>query len=470
MTTPSTTTSYHHNGGILSFLWRFLILQQFLWFLMLLAHHQDPSDVVRVLSNSPTTHSPNEEAAPHPAKPDLPSHWDSNKPSLIFHIGPSKTGTTSIQKESLAFTQALQDDRHVYLGRYASPKVREPAKIGALLYKDPCFQQASDDYTHNRTHDFLETKCWKKRMEGLEEYRKNGTSIVLSDEAYSYNLFYMEKWDQHHFEMLRVAFQDWNVLIVPTYRRYFEWILSVGKERNSKHCLHVNAPWPAQKERNPNPCDNLWATVENQVRRPHDYRGVNYGNLDVTIPAWHSGGFDTKVLNFHSERHITCSFYCDIVPDTPHTCQQCLEGGTAGGKFNSNSASMTAYNDIVYQAAQRGLISVEQQQKTTIYNLTQELAQQHQLTGGGFNSLPLKCPSEAKLTKLLDKSLAFEKLVFPDWAETMVDQHTDIFWERINDYCAVDTEPLLKAKTSWEQVVEALATTETNNKWPVQYV
>jgi len=379
---------------------------------------------------------------------------DIPKPNLVIHIGPSKTGTTSIQKESVLFEAQLQQDNYVYLGRYANPKLREPAKVSFLFRDDDCFRQASTEYAQNITREFRETPCWKERFSTLDEYRANGTSIVLSDEAYSYGIKYVERDVQYYTSLKMALSKDWNLLIVPTYRRYYEWILSVAKEYNQKHCLATTAPWDNHTQ-----CENLWEKVNNHRRNNIDYHGIHYGNLDQTIPAWQEGGWNVRILNFHNpNQHITCDFYCHYVPNAKHTCQHCIAGNHQ--HTNAQSASMTAYNDIVYTAAQRGILTTEEMSNRTRYEMTQDLKRHHH--SAGLDRMPVKCPHRVLLEKLLEKSLAFERLIMPDFSTTPEGEamHKRDFWAMEKQYCTVDVDALLAGKSHWNEVVEAMQTTK----------
>ena len=389
-----------------------------------------------------------------------------NKPTLLIHIGPSKTGTSTIQRESSYWEGILAKDQWYYVGKFASTTYRKPARIPILFDTDDCWKQAVDEYKQNTTHHFRETECWAKRTAGLEKHRLKGDSLVLSDEQYSYKAFYDTK-DPEYFKMLRIALQDWNVVVVPTYRRYHEWYLSGIKEKNRKGCLRIGT-WPGSGGNKALACHNLWNPLRKMIHADNFPGPNNYGNLDYTIPFWRNAGFPIKMLNFHTtpeQPHITCAFYCDIIPNAPTMCEHCQK--QQGTNQNPSPAALTAYDDIIFAAAQRKLIPEKIQKIKTRQKMVEELVHYHAkaFKRNGLADLPLLCPSQEELEALLEKSLEFEKLIMPDLFEMPhgEEEHRSTYWKLAKEertFCWVDTETLLNNKTSWKQVLEALNHTD----------
>ncbi|CAB9528895.1 expressed unknown protein [Seminavis robusta] len=381
------------------------------------------------------------------------------RPSMIIHIGPSKTGTSTIQRESISLQPFLTRDNFVYIGKFAESKYRRASKAAMLLKNDGCFQEAAAAWKYNNSN-FNDTECWMGRMSGIMKYYHQNISMILSDEGYSYK----GRFDNHtYYQLLRVAFQDWNVVVVPTYRRYAEWLLSASKEVNRKGCLNPNAPW---KHNDGKKCKDLWKMMDRDRKAEH-FRAYHYRNLDASLPAWRGAGFPIALLDFHGEQHLTCSLYCNLITDTPQTCQECQK--RPANQLNSQSSSLTAYNDIVFVAEEMGLLPNSTLQKSR-FEATIDLAHYHGTTmGKRLGDLPLICPKQSDLEHLLNKSLAFERMVLPEKHLDLQQAHTTSFWEMAKDrkdFCSVDTTTLLEGKVSWEQVQEAMKETK---EWSIQY-
>jgi hypothetical protein len=402
---------------------------------------------------------------PIPIQPPVPG-----RPYLIMHIGPSKTGTTTLQLDSVNLGNVLKADRYVYLGRYQEPRTRIAANIPYLFRNDECLEQITDYFaTSNTNAKATDVLCWKERVQGIQRYQKSNISIVLSDEIYSYQnkISKVCRNESSYYATLRRAYQQeedgWNWIVVATYRRYAEWLVSNAKEQNDKHCLHEDAKW--MEEGNGKPCHKVWPLVDRWHQRP-TATGNGYVNLDVTVPLWQRHGIPIRILNLHDappRDDITTSFYCDMVPHAPHACQY-SQHRPAPSRHNSKSVLEAAYNDIVWAAAKVGLFDVT---RTTRYEATQALRQFGTLHGiAEMTDLPLACPTPRLLDSLLNKSLALERVLLPDFFQSPLgeSQHRASFWRLATErkeFCWVATDQLLRGKTTWNQFLEAL----TSKSW-----
>jgi hypothetical protein len=310
-------------------------------------------------------------------------------------------------------------------------------------------------------------------VQGLDFHRLRGENIIFSDEAYSYRNMYDPKLKSpDFFRMLRIGFDGWKVTVVPTYRRYYEWYLSCLKEINRRNCLlgaSKDGKWPHEGG---SACKNLWTPIQNMLKASRDdnWPGTkSYTNIDKSIPYWRNGGFPVSILNFHSPRHITCTFYCDIIHNTPTTCQLCLK--QRGTNQNPSSAALTAYDDIVFEAANRGVITSDMTNQTSRSDFVADLVRFHTaiLRRKGMADFPLICPPKDRLEALLTKSLAFEKYILPEFYASPEGEveHRESFWKLVEEkvFCWVDKETLLNGKESWSEVLGALNATRI---WPIR--
>ena len=118
--------------------------------------------------------------------PATPPIFDNTKPFMIIHIGPSKTGTSTIQRESESFrnNHTLELDNYIYLGKFAHHSIRMPSRASTLIDHNDCFQEAAAAWKKNLTTRFTDTPCWADKLSHIyEKYYKMNFSIVFSDEA-----------------------------------------------------------------------------------------------------------------------------------------------------------------------------------------------------------------------------------------------------------------------------------------------
>lgn len=412
----------------------------------------------------------------HAAAPK--GHGD--KPFLILHIGPSKTGTTTLQKESVRLQDELQKDGFVYLGRYASRSLRQPAKIAELFSNDDCLKEVAvslqqDSLTISSTSSVMPKslpQCWKDRTQGIRDlYHAHNISIIISDEQFSYErqMISICNIDQAYYlpTLLKALGQDWNIMVVATYRRYAEWLLSVAKEVNQKVCHNPQRPegqWNGPK------CWSIWQLV-NTYRSTRTGDAFSYMNLDTTVPAWRKHGIPVRMLNLYATegQSFIASMYCDVIPSAPNACAEaCRKATNQDDRPNPNtthrenvqSVMTTVYNDIVYGAFQAGLLQqplATNGTAVTRQDFVSSLARQGASMNLQMADLPLYCPRRSDLEVLLQKSLVMERVVLgPDTLRLEREkEHRRDFWrlaDERKEFCSVNTQQLLRGKTSWKEV------------------
>ena len=144
-------------------------------------------------------------AVPNSSKLNVPKN--SSKPYFVFHVGPPKTATTTIQCGLSDVSGLLASkDSYYYLGKpcgAASLRNNETALRGHYLQYE--LDAGRLGYVGTR----LEFR--------LKWHLSRGNNIVFSVETFG--LKTNQGWDA-----LLSLLKDWNVRIVVAYRRYYEWI------------------------------------------------------------------------------------------------------------------------------------------------------------------------------------------------------------------------------------------------------
>ena len=370
------------------------------------------------------------------------------RPSLVIHIGPSKTGSTTIQKDCANLTDPLALDNYVYLG--SKSKQERMSKFHTKLLKKP-----------------PEGPSWKEWwnttgvVKELEERFQRNQSIIMSDEAYSFTNLFAQHDTPEFFEAFSELTKNWNVLVVGVYRRYAEWALSAIKQGHAMSCLDKRRKkacnWP---HLGGIPCGNNWRPVNNWIRWKRT--GVRFFNfIDVTLSAWKNAGFNTVVLNFHSKHHLTTSFFCDSLKYTaPNTCQH-LRQLPSRRKENSRSVVSSAYSNIVFVAAEKGIVDLNQ----TRFGAATALENYHATKLGlSFPDLPLDCPKQHELLKLLNHSLGLERNILPTLYRSPDGEatHREAFSYLAHDlkqFCSVKVDQLLQNVSSWEELLQRMNNT-----------
>ena len=301
-------------------------------------------------------------------------------------------------------------------------------------------------------------------------------NIILSDEGYtSMSPRYTTKNKAFtYFSILHSALQDWNVVIIPTYRRYAEWVVSSVKQMNYNSIFSPKSSlghkWPSEGGK---PCRQVWEVVSYSLKNTHA-RTFHYVNIDKTAPLWHSGGFEVAILNFHSEHDIIETLYCDTLKDfTPKTCLSAKQlHNTTSTHYNARSLDIIMLEDIVFHAAKRGILKTE---TTNGYKTRDEARQSlgdhmHTILGLKITDLPLKCPNRSDLELVLQRTLELEEMMMPAFfksARGEVELRRS-FWvlaDEMKEFCSVDIDQLFYNKTWWDEVLNSLNST----KWVITY-
>ena len=397
------------------------------------------------------------------------------KTFYVLHIGPSKTGTSTIQKDSSKhprMQKALEKDHVVYQGLHAERRNHRPFKLA-----NKCMYSIINNVTLNTTKELL-LDCWSKKELGIDRFDLIKKNIVYSYESLSY------KKDSPKIQIQRIheiymKYLDYDELIVVgTYRRYAEWIASAYKEYTLS-CLRVPR-WPS-KQNLRSYCEPIWKYMMDRIYYIH-YSSTRskYHNIDETLGNLTNlpSGVSVRILTYfvrpNNEYYnsITSELYCEVLGQerTPETCRVSKDlGNETDTNIRTGSVDMIAYDHILVAATAAGgnrdWINTSDTKRIAARN---ELADYHEALLANTNStktsimmrLPLVCPPLYELEELLNKSLAFEqKIMDSDFYLSPIgkDAHTQQFWEMVNEkklFCRVDTDRLFETVSSFEQALE----------------
>ena len=319
-----------------------------------------------------------------PPQPTEPS--ENRVKFFAMHIGPSKTGTSSIQEDLIEnpfHHNTLGPDRVIYVGKktyvdgdgkeqYHLPardvEVRNIDGRSITSYEETrafqiartCMIEKLDAYLEglppekrlldidqeskaSLREEFLED-CWKKNPRGDYLYMTD-YSLIDSDEGYSYRSSNVPGIGKK-FQIFDILGYD-RLIAVAAYRRWAQWIVSAYHQS-----IKANFIFPSLKT------DGhvsmrlargikvfLWSQL-NKNKGDMKYGTNMYANLDTTVPhledAYPSSKVEVKILNYfqqpktgHDESptgatkiydSITTELYCEALGMelVPHTCSHAL--------------------------------------------------------------------------------------------------------------------------------------------------
>jgi hypothetical protein len=222
---------------------------------------------------------------------DSSNNSNNEKPYLIIHVGPPKTGTTTLQEQLFAvkddWLQAA--DNVVYAGAFYDQHGQHVGRLPimeSLILNTSCHEELAQTRRRRRhsstitsngnraqslAEELRRVPCWNHVLQELYAYRqeKNTHAIIFSNEVLStkWNIRLQDDDDDddsssttgnnrfaHHsyrapldwITMQLTLAQDWNVIVVISYRRYMDWIVSSKRqqERYKSSKAHLRL-WPA---------------------------------------------------------------------------------------------------------------------------------------------------------------------------------------------------------------------------------
>jgi hypothetical protein len=428
------------------------------------------------------------------------------KPQLIIHIGPPKTGSTSLQADLTSLQDYLRKDGFIYLGRlykpYSNPKSgklvlnRRPDSPALTALRNmfstgisKCHETA---IMNDCTHDFRKTleefslpllqsnfhsartqQSQHNLLHKDKKFRMTPLNFLISDEAL------LKMWNTHDsnttiktwtglYESLTDA---WDVTIVTTYRRFFDWLPSAKAQRDKPTLERRRSEWVTPdsvgEALHPLFSLNLNTSLEEDFvewRRNHFLSDTVFRVIKTLQKLDKDRKFNLKIFHLYGRQPLTTTFLCKVLA-LNGTCNESRARDRIKGKetrLNSRDESgqmaptsilpLAFYDTIGTDAANRGLINTSawsrhqvavilQDFDATVRQRAQKLGLNHVQV-----SLPLKCPTTTQLRDLFELSLRIEADYMPKlFNRGLLDQKI-LFQSKVESkaaYCWIDTEKIL---------------------------
>jgi hypothetical protein len=473
------------------------------------------------------------------------------KPRLVIHIGPPKTGSTSLQADLTAMQDFLRKDGFVYLGRLYKP-YRNPKNGKIVINRRPdspalttlrnMFSTGNDDFQietnrkdcifdfrtflintfmlpvldSNVNNRSLQDSSRRQQDTGYVSHNlgRNGAplNILISDEALMklWNVQDNEDVTEIWTELYESLTEVWDVTIVATYRRFFEWLPSAKAQRDKPTLERRRSAWVTSNSGGealqpifPSAFDMNGSSLEEMLfewRRNHFLSDTVLNAIKAFQDLDSQRKFDLKIFHSYGRRTLTTSFLCNVLA-LNSSCQESRARDRIKGeatRLNSRDEAITShqgslpsvlphsfYDAIATEAAKLGLINTC---KCLFFLLLFEFGLQfsfisfcvgllwwelaawnrHQVAVllQGFDatvrqrareyelkhlelSIPLKCPTTMQLQQLLELSLRIEAEYMPQLFNRGHIDHKVQFQNTVESkvsYCWIDTDALLSKK------------------------
>lgn len=396
---------------------------------------------------------------------------NTNNSYFVVHVGPPKTGTTTVQLQLQNFSQILKDQDNCI---YFHPS-SHPVPLISILHNTQCHATLKEVREENeKTNSSQEelrnalvaVECWKPFVQELTAYRtqhNNHTSFIYSAEGFGIGGVKPTDWASLR-EIL--AHFDIELVVVITYRRYADWLLSSRKHQEKWTGRNpIMSKWPKQRGLRIQPFLPmvLKSTPGRSAYLPFRYTDFMLSSIAPHVPQ-------TKILNMHTKHTIISTLLCDVFPNTPKTCEHSLQKDMQSlSEFKANNQesfrdsrkgsmqTITFYDRIATTASDQGLINISLISRRNAGFACQRFHEQ--VMRRKQEDLPLECPSQEHLQALLDESLEKEKALVPEFYAENEEEHRASFWKAANQntFCTVNATAVLTNAT-WRDFLGSLGT------------
>lgn len=349
-----------------------------------------------------------------------------DKLRLIFHVGPGKMGSSSIQSVLINSVATLEDDgwanyRHIQLGT-----------LNRCIARNIC--------TYEMDH-------FRKFLRQAEQERRN---IVLSTELW-FSVSRELSWYQELFNQTA-----YDVTIVVAYRRYYNWLPSRYYQLNRFRCR-------------PNPADRGRSSVNLGQGIPP--LNAYLSNTPFDHPTVHkiarvSPYFDNiQVINIETG-NLVHNFFCNIL-GAQKTCQKVQSSRPP----SANQGKTLTFDRLAQHVIENGSVDnskverlmsdlklkVPRHGQTECTSLAMILEMHDERHGKHVSNsdFPLICPPTNVTDRLFHVSAQAEHALFP--GEFSRDDIWSDFSTKVNTtlFCDIDFQAVLSDET-WQKLLERL--------------
>ena len=371
---------------------------------------------------------------------------DSKKlPLAILHMGPHKTGTTTIQKALETFADTLNEDGwDASLVNNQKDKRLKKLENSIML----CIKSGKAK----------DCKRWGEALNAtIQVGSERGMNLLMSDEAMAYFDFVSGR----HWKQFSSLLQEhYRVRAILVYRRFYEWLPSYyhqqfkyeGRPHGNK--LYI---WPAEGGIAIPPITEYWNQFLNNTYGEGIFPSINQWDKETALPLHNvlaiknrleAQSISVTVVNYHSGDLLE-NFFCSTLPHGHRTCQEIKNRATI---IKNKSPNPNEYDyDIIATAAQEaGLLRDDVVRGKVKGQIRKFLKRTNQTVE---RDLPLKCLEKSKENLLRQISYEAEEQLMP----SLLPSFNASFAAAIaaHKFCCVDATTLLQNET-WQSFLSSI--------------
>lgn len=370
---------------------------------------------------------------------------------IILHVGPSKTGTSSIQC-SLQTSPFLRMSNYEYIGRQMKEcepsTATHPVQIRKIPEIPPPTAMATKLVGSKKKNAAVHLKI------RLKASIAENLSAIFSAEEFDM----MPDKDEETWDLVEYAlgpFGKHRVRVVVTYRHYHELLISAFHERIAKR--DVWQDW-ARGAKISFPA--WWARVKNDTAVTRNDTLMNlFTPGSKLIDAFEKHSYNVTVFDFHGNTDVhdrqndkkvddlVTRFICHL-PNATAACNSYVEGLqlSAGEDVGTpvsrrNMKDYDEYDRIAKAAYDHGFVP-KGLRRSVVVNAIQDHVEK--TMGLQFVDLPLQCCSEDDMKYFVALSIEEGRAVWKDAFDDVGLEASFQAYKAKGSFCSVDVDILLK--------------------------
>jgi predicted SnoaL-like aldol condensation-catalyzing enzyme len=377
------------------------------------------------------------------------------KPYFVIHIGPVKTGTTTLQCALQSLSQSLKKDGIII----AETESCRPdldlsistftnnltwTKGGAATYDNvvlgKAFAPNGLGQWSNDTDATGMPECWMQSyVKFAKGHAQQHHSIILSNEILSQTV---TKFTQSFVDDLVESLDDFQVVVVVTYRPWFEWVASL-QDQMTKNILVRQREWPGNE--GGRRIDSLHRFMERQLRykRQHTTKRQKYPFVDEIIPIFcNHSQIDLKIVDIHEDGDFVTNFVCKTLSGATGTCNA-LKNTNDTIEDRNKAENKLWYDILAVEAYEKGMVSGS---RLRVYNRIRKF--QQETLGKTSTDFPKICPPSGFLKRILKESIQAAKRIWPNPARhgRLERRHRRLFARAVeaDKFCTINATAVLE--------------------------
>jgi hypothetical protein len=387
-------------------------------------------------------------------------HDPPSKPLFVMHIGPVKTGTTTLQCALQSLAKNLEADGFIVAETESCRPENNTetmnltwTKGGVATYDNVVLGKsfAPNCLAQHNENSTGMPDCW---MESYAKYAQEqlqlNHSIIISNEIISQVTSKLTSAD--FVDDLVDSLPGYRVVIVVTYRPWFSWIASL-QDQTTKNFMTRPRDWPGEgKSSRKLESMQIFAARQLKYRRRNKISSKTYPFVDdaIQIFANHSR-LELKIINIHDEGDLVTNFVCKTLVGATDTCNSLKSGNTTLADKNKAENKLW-YDMLAVEAHEQGLVS---KSRLAVYKRIQNF--QEKTLGKSSTDFPKSCPSQSFLKRVLKESLQTEKKIYPQQYKKFERKHRKAFARAIQSekFCTINATRVLEDK-QWRNLFKRL--------------